>query len=135
MSTSNALIARREIVRHLKSFAPLTALVSAGSIYPENTPANVAWPFIRYSSFAGPWGGQCYSGSTEQVSLHVFSNGPGTDHVHNAAAQVIEAMKTLQFPGLAEAEWTQTTGPMNDSPEGETYKWHAVVQFRVSIAR
>ena len=133
--TEFSLVARRATVSHLKSFTPLTALISANSIYPENTPANAAWPFIRYSSYSAPWTAQCYSGSTMFVDIHVFSNGPGTDNVHNAAAQVLEAMKTLDFAGMAECEWQGTIGPLNDAPSGETYKWHSIVQFRISAAR
>lgn len=135
MATDNSLLVRRETVSHLKSFAPLTALIAAASIYPENAPANTPWPFIRYSAFSVPWGGQEYSGSQHNVDIHVFSNGPGTDHVHNAVAQVIEAMKSLSFAGRAEHEWIGTVGPLNDAPNGETYKWHSVVSFRVSVAR
>jgi len=135
MATDNSLLVRRETVKHLKSFAPLTALVAVASIYPENTPANVGWPYIHYSSFAQPWGGQEYSGSVHFVDIHVYSNGPGTDHVHNTVAQVIEAMKSLEFAGRADREWIGTVGPLNDAPTGEGFKWHSVVSFRVSVAR
>jgi len=135
MATDNSLLVRRETILHLKSFAPLTSLIAATSIYPENAPANATWPFIRYSAFSQPWGGQDYSGSVHFVDIHVFSNGPGTDHVHNAAAQVIEAMKSLEFAGRADREWIGTVGPLNDAPTGETFKWHSIVSFRVSVAR
>lgn len=135
MATDNSLLVRRETVKHLKSFAPLTALVAVASIYPENTKSNPEWPFIHYFSFSQPWGGQEYSGSVHFVDIHVFSNGPGTDHVHNTVAQVIEAMKSLEFAGRADREWIGTVGPMNDVPNGESFKWHSVVSFRVSVAR
>lgn len=135
MTSDNSLLVRREVVAHLKGYAPLVALVAAASIYPENAPSNPKWPFIGYSSFSQPWGGTEYDGSVHFVDIHVFSNGPGTDHVHNAAAQVIEAMESLAFMGLGEHEWIGTVGPMNDAPSGEAYKWHSVVSFRVSVAR
>ncbi len=135
MATDNSLLVRRETVSHLKSFGPLTALIAAVSIYPENSPSDAKWPFIRYSAFALPWGGTEYVGSQHNVDIHVFSNGPGTDNIHNAAAQVVEAMKSLAFPGLAEAEWLGNVGPLDDAPSGETMKWHTVVSFRVSVAR
>lgn len=119
MATDNSLMVRRETVSHLKSFAPLTALIAAASIYPENSPANASWPFIRYSAFSVPWGGQGYSGSQHNVDIHVFSNGPGTDNIHNAVAQVIEAMKSLKFVGRADHEWIGTVGPLNDAPAGK----------------
>lgn len=135
MATDNSLLVRQRVVSHLKSFTPLTSLVSSARIYPENAPSDAEWPFIRYSAFSQPWGGQEYSGSVHFVDIHVFSNGPGTDHVHNAAAQVIEAMKSLDFPGRADREWIGTVGPLNDAPSGEAYKWHSIVSFRVSVAR
>lgn len=135
MATDNSLLVRREVVKNLKSFAPLTALISSESIYPENPPSGVKWPFIRYSSFAQPWGGQDYSGSMHFIDIHVFSNGPGTDNVHNSVAQVIEAMKSLEFAGRADREWIGTVGPLNDAPTGEAFKWHSVVSFRVSVAK
>lgn len=135
MATDNSLLVRKEVTMRLKGFAPLTALVGAAKIYPENTDANPQWPFIRYSSFSQPWDATDYSGSLHFVDIHVFSNGPGTDHVHNAVAQVIEAMKTLEFAGRADREWIGTVGPLNDAPSGETFKWHSIVSFRVSVAR
>lgn len=135
MATDNSLLVRREIVSHLKSYAPLTTLIAVNSIYPENTPADVQWPFIRYSAFSLPWGGTEYTGSQHMVDIHVFSNGPGTDNIHNAAAQVVEALKALAFLGLAESEWIGNIGPLDDNPSGEQMKWHTVVNFRVSVAR
>lgn len=135
MPTDNSLLVRREVVKHLKSYADLIALVAAGSIYPENPPSDAKWPFIRYSSFSIPWGGTEYVGSQHNVDIHVFSNGPGTDNIHNAAAQVVEAMKSLHFAGLAESEWIGNVGPLDDVPSGETMKWHTIVSFRVSVAQ
>lgn len=135
MATDNSLLVRQETVRHWKSFAPLTALISAAKIFPENPPADAPWPRVQYSSFSQPWGGVEYSGSVHFVDAHVFFNGPGTDNVHMAAAQVIEAMKSLAFLGLADHEWIGTVGPLNDAPIGEAYKWHSIVSFRVSVAR
>ena len=135
MATDNSLLVRREVVKCLKAFTPLTALIAAAKIFPENPPSDAPWPRVQYSSFSQPWGGTGYSGSVHFVDAHVFFNGPGTDNVHNAVAQVIEAIKAMSFPGLADHEWLGTIGPLNDAPSGETYKWHSVVQFRISVAR
>lgn len=134
MSTDHSLRLRQEIVAHLKSYAPLTALVASSSIHGEFVKADPAWPFIRYSSTTLPFEATCWSGSQHLVTIHVFANGPFTDSVLRIAAQVVEAMKAFHPEGEIEVEWTGTPGPLNDSPPGETAKYHAPVQFTVTVA-
>lgn len=126
-TTDRTLAVRRAVVAHLKSYAPLTAYISAPSIYGEQPPTNAAWPFIKYSSTTLPYEATCWSGSTHLVSIHVFCNGPFTDAVLNASAAVVEAMKV--FDG--DVEWDGNIGPLQDIPVGEASKWHVVVQFRI----
>ena len=133
MSTDNTLRVRREIVAHLKSYAPLTALISANSIYGEQPPSNPDWPFIRYSSTTLPYDATCWSGSTHLVDIHVFCNGSYTDAVLNASAQVVEAMKGFVPEGTIEVEWANSIGPLRDSPPTEAAKYHMVVQFNVTV--
>lgn len=129
MSTDLTLNVRRAVVAHLHSYAPLTALVSAARIYGEQPPANPQWPFITYSSTTLPYEAVCGSGSQITVSVHVFCNGPYTDAVLQASAQVVEAMRTLD---TYECEWIGNIGPLRDSPPDEQAKYHVVVQFRVT---
>lgn len=133
MSTDNTLRVRQSIVAYLRSYAPLTALVTSSRIYGEEPPANVTWPFIRYSSTTLPYDATCWSGSTHLVSIHVFCNGPFTDAVLRAAAQVVEAMKAYEPDGTIEVEWAGNIGPLRDSPETEASKYHVVVQFNVTL--
>lgn len=133
MSTDNTLRVRRAVVSHLKSYAPLTALVASSSIYGEQPPANPAWPFIRYGSTTLPYEATCWSGSTHLVDIHVFANGPYTDAVLNAHAQVIEAMKGFVPDGAIEVEWANSIGPLRDSPPAEAAKYHMVAQFNVTL--
>lgn len=134
MSSDQTLRLRRAVVSHLKGYAPLTALIAAGSVYGEQPPADPAWPFIRYQSTTAPYEASCWSGSTHIVQVHVFCNGPYTDAVLNAHAQVIEAMKTFAPDGVVESEWVNSVGPLRDSPPPEAAKYHMVAEFSVTLA-
>lgn len=111
---------RRSIIAHL------TPRITGAGVYGEFTPANVAWPFIRYNSTTTPYEDSCHDGSVILVDLHVFANGPSTDAVLLLARQVIAAMATWTD---GEATWTGNIGPLADNPEAS--KWHVVIQYRV----
>lgn len=136
MPTDYTLQVRRAVVARLKAYAPLTALIAAASIYGEQAESNPKWPFIRYGSTTLPYDAQCWSGSRHLVDVHVFCNGPYTDAVLAAAAQVLAAMDEWQPPtgtGIVELEWAGSIGPLRDSPESEAAKYHVVVQFSVTV--
>jgi hypothetical protein len=111
---------RQSIIAHL------TPRITGAGVYGEFTPANVPWPFIRYSSTTTPYEDSCSDGSTILVDLHVFANGPSTDAVLRLAKQVIAAMSSWTE---GESTWLGNVGPLADNPEAS--KWHVVVSFRV----
>lgn len=131
MGTDYTLQVRQSVVAHLRSYAPLTALIAQARIYGEQTPADVQWPFIRYGSTTLPFEATCWSGSQQNVDIHVFANGPFTDAVLRASAQVVEAMKTWSMPGIVDAEWLGNIGPLTDDAGPD--KYHVVVQFRLTV--
>lgn len=135
--TDYTLQVRKAVVSHLKGFAPLTALVAASRIYGEQPEVNPVWPFIRYDSTTLAYEATCWSGSQHLVNVHVFANGPYTDAVLNAAAQVVQAMATWTPPmgtGVVDCEWVGNIGPLRDSPESESAKYHVAVQFNLTVA-
>lgn len=111
---------RQSIIAHL------TPRITGAGVYGEFTPANVAWPFIRYSSSTTPYEDSCHDGSVILVDLHVFANGPSTDAVLLLAKQVLAAMSS--WTG-GDATWTGNIGPLADNPEAS--KWHYVIQYSV----
>lgn len=113
---------RQSIIAHL------TPRITGAGVYGEFTPANVAWPFVKYGSTTTPYEDSCNDGSVILVDLHVFANGPSTDAVLLLSRQVLAAMST--WTG-GDATWTGNIGPLADAPTGESAKWHVVVQFRV----
>ena len=135
MPTDYTLQVRQAVVAHLRSYAPLTDLISQSRIYGEQTPADVQWPFIRYGSTTLPFEATCWSGSQQNVDIHVFANGPFTDAVLRASAQVVAAMESWAPPagtGIVDAEWLGNIGPLTDDAGPD--KYHVVVQFRLTVA-
>lgn len=137
MPTDYALEVRKSAVTHLKGYAPLTARVSAGSIWGEEVPSDQAWPFIRYGlPVTLPFEATGWDGSEHDLTWHAFANGPFTDAVDQIAALVVEAMETWSAPsgtGIVAAEWRGTT-ILRDSGPDEQSKYHAVIRFDVAVA-
>lgn len=134
MPRDYSLELRQRTVATLKAYAPLTALVSAGSIYGEQTPAGVQWPFIRYGlSIAGAWEatGQL-DGSTHRVTLHAFSHGPYTVAIYRIAAEAVAAMDTLTMTeSVIDLQWVGTQ-VLRDTDEADDY--HAVIEIDVTVS-
>lgn len=137
MPTDYSLEVRQSIVARLKAFAALTSLVSANSIYGEETAADPKWPFIRYGlSDAAPFEATGWDGSEHDVAIHAFANGPYTDAIEAIARQVVEAMKAWQAPagtGIVSAEWIGKT-VIRDSPPEQKAKYHAIIRFTIAVA-
>lgn len=135
MPTDYSLTLRKRVVATLSGYEPLTALVSATSIYGEQPKATPRWPFIRYGlGIAAPWEatGQL-DGSTHRVTLHAFSHGPFTDAIHGISAQVVDAMGTLTLAdeSLIDMQWIGTQ-ILRDTDEADAY--HAVIEFDVTVS-
>lgn len=134
MPTDYSLEVRKQVVAHLKGYAPLTDLVSAGRIYGEQPPADPDWPFIRYGlGIAGPYEATGpLEGSTHRVTLHAFSHGPYTDAIHAIARQVVAAMYTFQpVQSLLDMQWAGTQ-ILRDTDEANAY--HAVIEFDLVVS-
>lgn len=132
MATDNSLAVESAIITHLASFAPLTALVPAASIYGVRPPAQPGWPFIRYGMpIVRPYDSSCWSGADNVISIHAFAEGPDRWPVGEIVKQIVEAMKTLSDPVLSFIgnEWTSTT-TIPDNEEGSN--WHAIVNFELT---
>lgn len=134
MPTDYSLEVRKQVVAHLKGYAPLTDLVSAARIYGEQPPADPDWPFIRYGlGIAGPYEATGpLEGSTHRVTLHAFSHGPYTDAIHAIARQVVAAMYTFQpVQSLLDMQWAGTQ-ILRDTDEANAY--HAVIEFDLVVS-
>lgn len=136
MPTDLFLPLRRQVVSHLKGYAPLTALVSASRIYGERPKdAEPEWPFIRLGlAETEGWDASGLSGSSHPFVIHAFAHGTGgkfTDDIQNISREIVAAMNALETDEyLVECEFRSAT----TLPEQDEGKFHAVVRFDITIA-
>lgn len=129
----NSLAVQRLVISTMQGFVPLTTLVPIPSIYGMSSRAKPNWPFIRYGTpIIRPYESSCWIGSDNVISLHAFAEGDDAWPVSLIAAQIVEAMKTLNDPdeiiSFIGNEWTSTT-IIPDNDEGSN--WHAIVNFDI----
>lgn len=131
MPIDNALETRTAIINHFAAYSPLTALVPASSIYGVRTPAEPAWPFIRFGApLTTPYEAVCWDGAEHSITVHVFAEGEDDFPVGEIVKQVVEAMKTLTDVNVlfVNSEWV-TTNIIPDNAEATN--WHGIVTFNV----
>lgn len=132
MPDDKSLEIRRAIVAHLRADATVTAIVPAARIFGEFRPVTASsdWPFIRigYSS-ALPFEAQCWSGSQNTLTIHVFANGPTTDSVETISKRVIQSVQNMDPASLDGwiCQWTNKIVVPDEVAE----KLHGVLNFRV----
>lgn len=124
-----SLPVRQAVVAHLKSYAPLTALVSAARIWGEQPKGDPEWPFIKLGfQISTPWMATRLSGSGHMFSIDAFVRGPFTDDAYKVAAAIVAGMQTLTIPtlDLRDLQWTGTT-PLREGDEANDY--HMVIGY------
>lgn len=142
MANDLTLSIRRACLAALKSDAPLTSLVPAGSIWPQTTPANVAWPFVKMGApTALPVRAGCVDGHSGIFAVHGFAKvrtdtGQVVETAEDHAARIgsaIAAALDRQNLGLDGGQsvrvmWTGSQ-LMQDGDEADAF--HTVQNFRV----
>jgi hypothetical protein len=139
------LAIRRAALAELKGNAALIALVPAASIYPQTTPPNVGWPFVKMGSPSGlPIRAACVDGNEGIFAVHGFAkprlNGSGQvvetaeDHTARIGAAIADALdrKALALTGGYRARllWTGSQ-LLQDGAEADAY--HTVQNFGVRV--
>jgi hypothetical protein len=131
---------RRASLARLKADPDLIAIIPAASLYPQTTPAQVAWPFGKIgviSSF--PIRAGCVDGCTGIFAVHAFTKErldggavveTAEDHASRAGAAVAAALDR-QFLDLdgghrVKVKWTGSR-VMQDGDEAGAY--HGVIDF------
>ncbi len=132
-----------------KAYAPLLALVPAGSIYPPQRPPNPEWPFVGYGvPIVSPFGASCLDGCTVGFVGHVYAEttGEGAETVQGEqraseiAQRVVAALDApldlaalvdCPYPATAHVTWTGTQ-VIQDGSEAD--RFHAIVSFEVTVS-
>lgn len=141
MANDLTLPIRRASLAELKADANLTAIVAAPSIWPQTTPANVAWPFVKMGAPTGlPLRAGCVDGNTGIFAVHGFAKAryddagamieTAEDHAARIGAAIASALdrKALRLDGgqTLKLLWTGQQ-LMMDGDEADAF--HTVQNF------
>lgn len=138
MSVDLSLQLKGQVILHLSENVPLTEIIPGDRMFGMATPANVAWPVLRYgSAITSPYEASCWSGSRVRVTLHAFAETTqslaGEDAAGEMASRIVEAMKSFAPSGgirVVSCDWVGTRIISEDS---EADRWHAIVEFMVIV--
>lgn len=139
-------IVRRAVLARLKADAALTALVPAGSIYPQAVPAEPVRPFIKL----GPTGtlrlrAACVNGGLVTVDVHAFARAresggqvveTAEDHASRIGEQIERALDgvNITLEGGAKAKLDLGDIRLLQDQEPDAFHWFAQINARVLAA-
>lgn len=148
MATGLQRLVRRAVLARLKADAALTALVPAGSIYPQAVPGSgePEWPFIKL----GPTGtlrlrAACVRGGLVSVDVHAFARArtsggitqeTAEDHASRIGAEIERLLDgvNLALEGGAKAKIDLGDIRLLQDSEPDAFHWFAQVNARVLAA-
>jgi len=146
MATGLQRLVRRAVLARLKASAPLTALVPAGSIYPQAVPSEPAWPFIKL----GPTGtlrlrATGVNGGLVSVDVHAFARArvsggqvveTAEDHASRIGAVIEAALadNRITLEGGATANIELGDIRLMQDAEPDAFHWFAQLNARVLAA-
>jgi len=146
MAEDYKLPTRRAMLTAMKHDGPLTALISAGSMYPGTVPASRAFPFLRLGAItASPFRASGLDSSAFRANVQGFTKplanarGAVTASAEDQADRIGSAIKdaldgtTLTLEGSQKARivWIQTIA-VRDGDEADA--WVVTVTFGVEVA-
>ena len=133
-----SLSVRGAVIAALKADAALIALVPAGRIYPNKTPADVAWPFIKLGVLMNsPTRYDCGGGGDVTGAVHVFVKKTAsildpeaaTYRINKEVVRVLDGLD-LVVDGSDLGCHVTLSQVMEDGAEADAY--HGLVSIRVS---
>lgn len=146
MATGLQRLVRRAVLTRLKADAALTALVPAGSIYPQAVPSEPAWPFVKL----GPTGtlrlrAACVNGGLVTVDVHAFARArvsggqtveTAEDHASRIGAAIEAALadNRITLEGGATADIELGDIRLLQDQEPDAFHWFAQLNARVLAA-
>jgi hypothetical protein len=141
MANDSTLLARQVVLQILEADTDLLALVAKGSIYPQRTDANPAWPFIRCGSPSVlPVRAACVDGGNLTMAVHGFAKPrmegesiveTAEDHASLIGAAIARALDRQKVPiagGTLTISW-QGSQLLQDPEEADAF--HTVQNFRI----
>lgn len=136
MTIDPSIYARQKAIAALKADATLTAIVPATRIYPQKTPDQPTFPFIRMGAFSfAPSRNDGGAGGQATGTVHCFTKASAAvpDAEAQAAAiqrrmaEVLDAMNDISVSGLQLS--VQVTGGQLLMDAAEADCFHGLVTF------
>lgn len=143
MATGLQRLVRRAVLARLKADSGLTALVPAGSIYPQAIPNEPTWPFVKL----GPSGtlrirAACVDGGRVTLDVHAFAKPrylgaamieTAEDHASRIGAAIEAALadQHLTLEGGADARIALDDIRLLQDAEPDAFHWFAQLTARV----
>lgn len=133
-----SLSVRGAVIAALKADAALIALVPAGRIYPNKTPADVAWPFVKLGVLMNsPARYDCGGGGDVTGAVHVFVKKTAsildpeaaTYRINKEIVRILDGLD-LVVDGSDLGCHVTLSQVMEDGAEADAY--HGLVSIRVS---
>jgi len=136
MTIDPTIYARQKVIAALKADAALTAIVPAARIYPQKTPDQPTFPFIRMGALSFvPVRGDGGAGGQVTGAVHCFTKASATTPdaevqaatIQRRMAEVIEAMNDIDASGLQLSVHVTGGQLLMDSAEADCF--HGLVTF------
>lgn len=143
---------RPAVLTLLKGAVPVTVLVPAARIYPQQRPPNPAWPFIGYGApIVVPFGASGLDGSSTTVAIHAYAEttGEGDDTVsgEDMAAAINRVVAAVlggedgceidlteygcPFPAVAHISWT---GSQVVQDNADASAFHGFSSYAITVS-
>ncbi len=129
---------RKVVLAAMKQATPLTALVPVASIYPETTPDNPDWPFLRWDGPSSiPIKGACFSGAEVSFMVHAFAkpfyDGTGrmietaADHCGRIMDAAHDVLNGNRFESAGRFFRVRTPSTISRQDRDESDAWHCTI--------
>jgi len=127
-----SLALRRAIIAHIRA-DPSIATAVAARVYDTVPDRNVFRPYIRYGEpIIAPFEAVEVDGNETEITLHAYTDGPGTDTAYQIMAALVAALNDQEISSDADILWCLWIGS-TIVPDDASQFVHGVVRFKVCI--
>ena len=136
-------LAQKAVLKHLKNSPGVVALVPKNQQHRQSTPAEIAWPFLRFGPPNElPFKGACFDGGLVGFAIHAFTKpvyvgGVEIKTAEDVAGEIADAIKAavdgvklIQDGKTVKVTWESRSIVMDPA---ETDAYHAIINMRCRV--